>query len=153
MIVCDISDANYQKHLKVTQEVLGELGLSDKKQLIVFNKKDLLNDPMRARIIMRNYPDSFLISSYDEDDIKNVRNHIINFFLSQQDHYDLFIPYQDGDSHSKLRANANIIKMTSHEQGIFYRIRIPDFIFKSLGLSNYILAPDESRNWEQNTEN
>ncbi len=153
VIVCDISDANYQKHLKVTQEVLGELGLADKKQLIVFNKKDLLNDPMRARIIMRNYPDSFLISSYDEDDIKNVRNHIINFFLAQQDHYDLFIPYQDGDSHSKLRANANIIKMTSHEQGIFYRIRIPDFIFKSLGLSNYILAPDESKHWEQNSQN
>lgn len=150
VIVCDISDPNYQKHLKVTQEVLGELGLKDKKQLIVFNKKDLLNDPMRARIIMRNYPDSFLISSYDESDIKNVRDHIINFFLSQQDHYDLFIPYEDGESHSKLRANANIIKMTSHEQGIFYRIRIPDFIFKNLGLNNYILAPDESQNWEQN---
>lgn len=150
IIVCDISDPNYQKQLKVTKEVLEELNLNEKKQLIVFNKKDLLNDPMRARIIMRNYPDSFLISSFDEGDIKALRDHVINFFLSQQDHYDLFIPYEDGESQSKLRANANIIKMTSHEQGIFYRIRVPDFIFKNLGLNQYILAPDESKEWEQN---
>ncbi|HLW57976.1 MAG TPA: GTPase HflX [Bacteriovoracaceae bacterium] len=149
VIVCDISDPNYQKHLKVTKEVLSELGLGDKKQFIVFNKKDLLNDPVRARIIMRNYPDSFLISSFDEEDIKNLRNHIINFFLSQQDHYDLFIPYEDGEAQSKVRANANIIKMTSHEQGIFYRIRVPDFIFKNLGLNQYVLAPDESKEWEK----
>jgi len=150
VIVCDISDPNYQKQLRVTKEVLSELGLNEKKQFIVFNKKDLLNDPVRARIIMRNYPDSFLISSFDEEDIKNLRNHIINFFLSQQDHYDLFIPYEDGESQSKLRANANIIKMTSHEQGIFYRIRIPNFIFKNLGLNQYVLAPHESKEWEQN---
>src|SRR5690606_30036474 len=137
IIVCDISDPNYQKQLKVTKEVLEELKLNDKKQLIVFNKKDLLNDPMRARIIMRNYPDSFLISSFDEGDIKALRDHVINYFLSKQDHYDLFIPYEDGESQSKLRANANIMKMTSHEQGIFYRIRVPDFIFKNLGLNQY----------------
>lgn len=149
VIVCDISDPNYQKQLKVTKEVLSELGLGEKKQFIVFNKKDLLNDPVRARIIMRNYPESFLISSFDEEDIKNLRNHIIHFFLSQQDHYDLFIPYEDGEAQSKIRANANIIKMTSHEQGIFYRIRIPDFIFKNLGLNQYVLAPDESKEWEK----
>lgn len=150
VIVCDISDANYQKHLKVTQEVLAELGLAEKQQLVVFNKKDLLNDPMRARIIMRNYPDSFLISSYDEEDIKSLREHITNFFLSKQEHYDLFIPYEDGDAHSRVRGNTNIIKMTSHEQGIFYRIRVPDFIFKNLSLNSYVLAPDQAKEWEQN---
>lgn len=148
VIVCDISDPNYQKHLRVTQEVLKELKIEDKKQFIVFNKKDLLNDPVRARIIMRNYPHSFLVSSYDEEDMKNLRQHIIDYFLSQQDHYDLFIPYEDGEAHSRVRGNANIITTTSHEQGIFYRIRIPDFIFHQLGLGNYVLAPNESKEWE-----
>jgi GTP-binding protein HflX len=59
VIVCDISDPNYAKHLKVTQEVLKELKIEDKQQIIVFNKKDLLNDPVRARIIMRNYPNFY----------------------------------------------------------------------------------------------
>ncbi len=150
LIVCDISDPNYQKHLRVTQEVLKELKIEDKNQIVVFNKKDLLNDPVRARIIMRNYPNSFLVSSYDEEDMKNLRNHVIDYFLSKQDHYDLFIPYEAGEAHSRVRGNANILNTVSHEQGIFYRIRIPDFIFQQLGLNSYVLAPAEAKEWEQN---
>lgn len=142
LIVCDISDPSYQKHLTVTQDVLKELKIEEKQQIIVFNKKDLLNDPVRARIIMRNYPNSFLVSSYDEDDMKNLRNHVINYFLSKQDHYDLFIPYDAGDAHARVRGNANITNTVHHEQGIFYRIRIPDFIFNQLGLNSFILAPN-----------
>lgn len=150
IIVCDISDPNYQKHLRVTQEVLKELGIEEKQQIIVFNKKDVLNDPVRARIIMRNFPNSFLVSSYDEDDMKNLRDYVINFFLSKQEHYDLFVPYEMGEAHSRIRANANIINTVSHEQGIFYRIRIPDFIFNQLGLTDFVLAPTEAKEWEQN---
>lgn len=150
LIVCDISDPNYQKHLRVTKEVLKELKIEDKHQIVVFNKKDLLNDPVRARIIMRNYPNSFLVSSYDEEDMKNLRNHIIDYFLSKQNHYDLFVPYEAGEAHSRIRGNANIINTVSHEQGIFYRIRIPDFIFQQLGLNSYVLAPAEAKEWEQN---
>lgn len=148
LIVCDISDPNFQKHLEVTQDVLKELNIQDKKQLIVFNKKDLLNDPMRARIIMRQYPQSFLVSSYDDEDMRNLRTHVIDYFLSQQDHYDLFVPYDAGDAHARIRANANIVKTGSHENGIFYRIRIPDFIFAQLGLNPFILAPDAPQ-WDQ----
>jgi GTPase len=151
VVVCDISDPNYQKHLRVTQEVLKELGIEEKQQFIVFNKKDLLNDPVRARIIMRNYPNSFLVSSYEEEDMKNLRTHIIDYFLSKQDHYDLFIPYEAGEAHSRVRGNANIINSVSHEQGIFYRLRIPDFIFQQLGLNAYVLAPTEAKEWENST--
>ncbi len=150
LIVCDISDPNYAKHLKVTQEVLKELKIDEKEQVVVFNKKDLLNDPVRARIIMRNYPNSFLVSSYDEEDMKNLRTHVIDFFLSKQDHYDLFVPYEQGEAHSRIRGNANIQNTVAHEQGIFYRIRIPDFIFQQLGLGPYVLAPAEAKEWEQN---
>jgi GTP-binding protein HflX len=145
VIVCDISDPNFQKHLSVTQDVLKELEIQDKNQLIVFNKKDMLNDPMRARIIMRQYPQSFLVSSYSDEDMQELRKHIIDYFLSQQDHYDLFIPYDAGEAHARVRANANIVKMGSHENGIFYRIRIPDFIFSQLGLIPYILAPGHEK--------
>lgn len=152
IIVCDISDPNYAKHLRVTQEVLTELKIDEKQQIVVFNKKDILNDPVRARIIMRNYPNSFLVSSYDEEDMKNLRHYIIDHFLSKQDHYDLFIPYEAGDAHARVRGNANIMNLTSHEQGMFYRIRIPDFIFQQLGLQSYILAPHEAKEWEQNSQ-
>ena len=150
LIVCDISDPNYQKHLQVTQEVLKELDIQEKRQIVVFNKKDLLNDPLRARLIARQYPSSFVVSTYNHDDMQELRTHIVDFFLSQQDHYDLFIPYQAGEAHSRIRANANVMKTGHHENGIFYRIRIPDFIFQQLGLGPYVLAPEQS-SWDNNS--
>ena len=48
IIVCDISDPHFEKHLEVTQKVLGELKLENKDTLLVFNKKDLLADPLMA---------------------------------------------------------------------------------------------------------
>lgn len=143
IIVCDISDPHYKKHLEVTDTVLKELKLQDKERIIVFNKKDLLNDPIRANIIKRAHPDSFIISSFNEKEIFELREYVIKFFLSKQIEFDLFIPYSDGQAHSKIHSKTNIIKDENHEKGIFYRIRVPGFIFDTLGIQQYILAPDD----------
>lgn len=143
VIVCDISDPHYEKHLQVTQEVLDELGVSNKEQMIVFNKKDLLPDEIKQRIIKRKNPNSFLVSSNDPEDIKGLRSAIINFFLEKQNHYDLFVPYDQGHIHSQLEGKTNILNRINHEKGIFYRVRVPSFIFDRLGVNAYVLAPDD----------
>lgn len=145
IIVCDLSDPNYKKHLEVTTEVMEELNIEDKDRIIVFTKKDKVQDMFLPKIAMRNFKASFLVNALDKDDIDNLREYIIDYFLSKQDLYDLFIPYQDGAAHSKLIANSNIVSQKSHEQGIYYRIRIPDFIFNRLGLKPFVLAPHESQ--------
>src|SRR5690606_30828400 len=38
ILVCDLSDPNYKKHLQVTDEVLSELKLEDKDRIVVFTK-------------------------------------------------------------------------------------------------------------------
>lgn len=145
IIVCDISDPNFKKQLEVTQKVLTELNVEDKEKLIVFNKKDLLNDPIKAKITKRIYPNSFVVSSFNPDDMKDLRESIINYFLEKQEKYDLFIPYDGGVAHSTVASKTNIVITTNHERGIFYRIRVPDFIFKTLGLQQYVLSPEDPR--------
>lgn len=144
IIVCDLSDPNYKKHLEVTQEVLEELGIEDKDQIVVFTKKDLIDDPFLPKIVMRNLKASFLVSTLDSEDILGLREYVINYFLDKQAHFDLFIGYEEGEAHSRILGNANIVKQSHHENGIFYRIRIPDFIFNQLSLKKFILAPDEA---------
>lgn len=145
IIVCDISDPHFEKHLQVTKEVLKELNLEEKEQLIVFNKKDKLNDPFKEKIILKNHPGSFAITTFSDQDISDLRNTIINYFLAKQAHYDLFVPYEEGDIHSRIMGHTNILNTVHHESGIFYRIRIPDTIFNSLKLNHYILAPHDPR--------
>ena len=54
IVVCDISDPHYKKQLDVTMEVLKELKVDNKELIIVFNKRDLLNDMLTEKIIKRN---------------------------------------------------------------------------------------------------
>jgi GTP-binding protein HflX len=129
--------------LEVTEKVLKDLEIFDKEKIIVFNKKDLQHDDLKKKIILRTYPKSFLVSSYDDKDITNLRKFIINFFLEKQENFDLFIPYENGEAHAKVSKNTNIIKSFNHERGIFYRIRVPDFIFDGLGLEKFILSPKD----------
>jgi len=142
LIVCDISNPHYQKHLVVTEKVLEELSINKKSRLIIFNKKDLLNDPLQEKIIKRNYPNSFVVSSFDKEDINRLRKHIISYFLDQQESYDLFIPYPEGSSHSKIITKTNIISSQNHETGIYYRVKAPSSIFNPLNLGKFILSPD-----------
>lgn len=145
IIVCDISDPHYEKQLQVTYDVLKELNVTDKETIIVFNKKDQLDDDLLKKIVLRKYPNSFLVSSYDPEDMKALRTHIVEFFLAKQDYYDLFIPYEDGGAHSAVMSKTNVVNTTNHEKGIFYRIRVPDFIFGNLGVKKYILGPNDPR--------
>ncbi|MCF8058728.1 MAG: GTPase HflX [Bacteriovoracaceae bacterium] len=149
IIVCDISDPNYKKQLKVTEEVLEELGVGDKEKFIVFNKKDLLNDPIKAKIIKRVHPDSYVVSSFSDEDMRSLRSHVINYFLDKQDQYDLFVPYDEGAAHSSVASKTNIMKTSNHEKGIFYRVRVPDFIFNQLGLHQFVLKPEESESLQK----
>ncbi len=105
------------------------------------------------KIILRKYPNSFLVSSFDPEDMKALRSHIVEYFLKKQAQYDLFIPYEDGAAHSAVLSKANVVSTHNHEKGIFYRIRVPDFIFRNLGVQKYILAPNDpllrETEWEE----
>lgn len=142
IIICDISDPHLDKQFSVTQEVLKDLGLENKEKLIVLNKDDLLEDSLQKKIIKKKYPGSLCVSSFDKDDMKRLKEHIINYFLNKQDHYDLFIPYEFGNDHSKIASKTNVMKTENYENGIFYRIRVPQFLMNGLNLKKYILAPD-----------
>lgn len=145
IIVCNLSDANYQQHLKTTQEVLSELNIKDKDQIIVFTHKDKLENDFLPKIAMRNFKASFTVDSHNKDEVQNLREYIVEHFLSEQPLFDLFIPYSAGAAHSTVMGNANIMGTHNHESGIYYRIRIPDFIFHQLKLKEFILAPNAEK--------
>ncbi len=145
LIVCDISDPHYKKHLEVTMQILKELGIDQREHMIIFNKRDKLSSPHISKIIARAYPGSLVVSSYETEDVNMLREHICKTFLDKQTLYDLFIPYEQGAAMAKVAKNTNVVKAHNHERGIFYRIRIPAFIFDELGLFPYVLTPDDPK--------
>lgn len=143
VIVCDVSHPQYQKHIEVTESVLDELGITDKEKMLVFNKSDLLKNNFEGNIKARSYQDSFVVSTLDDAQMKDLREKMINFFIDKQATFDLFVEYELGEIHAKIKAQTNIVKSHHFEKGIHYHVKLPQFLFDSLDLKKYCLKPED----------
>ncbi len=141
IIVCDVSNPEWEEQLNVTYEVMDKLKINKKEKLIIFNKIDLVEDQIKLKIIKRTHENSYLVSAYNQKDMQSLKNSIIDKILEKLDHFDVFIPYEQGHLHSQILKQTNILKTTNHDNGIFYRIRTPEFVFNQLGVNKYLLGP------------
>lgn len=63
MLVLDVSSPYVSSHWETTLSVLNELGAGDKPMLTVFNKSDLLTDPVAQARVRSLSPDGIFVSS------------------------------------------------------------------------------------------
>ena len=86
LIVNDISDKNMLAKYEIILKTLENLGLSDnflKNNVInVFNKIDLVQDSSE-HMLYKNFQNSIFISSFDKQNIKELKKSIYNFSLKQ----------------------------------------------------------------------
>ena len=86
LIVNDISDKNMLAKYEIILKTLENLGLSDnflKNNVInVFNKIDLVQD-LSNHMLYKNFRNSIFISSFDKQNIKELKKSIYNFSLIQ----------------------------------------------------------------------
>ncbi|MCY4643931.1 MAG: GTPase HflX [Bacteriovoracales bacterium] len=141
LVVCDISNPDIEKQIEITEEVLKDLGLGEKDKFYIFNKRDRSTDSLHSKIISKKYPYSYFVSAHSEEDMISLRKKILSYFLEKQTIYELFVPYEEGEAHSKISFQSNILTTIHHETGIFYKIRTPDYIFDSMGLHEFQTAP------------
>ncbi len=145
LVVVDGSSEFVESQIEVTDRVLCDLNLHDKKKIYIYNKKDLVKDELDLRIKMRTHKDAYLVSTNSKKDMTKLRDIIIESLLEDQNYYDLFVPYEDGHGHSKIVGNTNIISTSNHQDGIFYRIKTHQHFFDGLGLSKYILSEEKRK--------
>ena len=61
--VVDINHPFFEEHIGVVQSTLNELNCEEKKQIIIFNKVDALNDNHKIAYVKNLFPDSLLVSA------------------------------------------------------------------------------------------
>ncbi|MFO7599384.1 MAG: GTPase HflX [Candidatus Desulfacyla sp.] len=88
--VIDISDDDFERHMKEVDRVLREIGAGDIPQLLVFNKTDRADTAVMDRV-RKNYPDAVLISAARGDHIDRLLNKI-HARLNAPRQYRLSIP-------------------------------------------------------------
>ena len=76
--IIDFSHPYYEDHLKVVEETLKDYGSSEKREIKVFNKVDLIKDKSKIEFVRNTYPDSVLISAQKGINISSLVNRIEN---------------------------------------------------------------------------
>lgn len=80
--VVDIAHKNYKLQMKITEEVLAEIGAAEIPVILVFNKIDALDEPRLGKILSQAYKGSISISAFKDEDIHRLREYIYKFFAA-----------------------------------------------------------------------
>lgn len=122
--VVDLSSPQYEEQIKVTQEVLDEIGAGDKPSLLVFNKADLVKEFYLPKLLERSYIDSLVVSAVRPDDMTRLRDAIYEFFEKDMLELEIVVPYQDTWLQSQIHEYSKVLAKEYLEDGAKFRIRI-----------------------------
>ncbi len=116
--VSDSSDPECPEHIRVTNELLDELGCSGKPIIPVYNKCDLL--PEGASMFFES--DAVAISAIDGRGLDKLLAAIQKALPPTRARAKMLIPYFDGSAASALRKDSVIISEEYRENGLYFEL-------------------------------
>lgn len=111
--VVDASTEHYKLQISVTNKVLGELGASDKPQIIAYNKIDLVGD----RDGVPKMEDILHISAVTGEGIDTLIDRINSHVFSDIQKTKMLIPFSDGAAYSQICEIGNVLSTEYVETG------------------------------------
>jgi GTP-binding protein HflX len=102
--------------------VLAEVGATDVPSLLVLNKRDRLA-PDALAALQAEYPDAFLLSTRNKDDLQALRERIMGYFESDMLDEELHIPFTAQKVVAEIRARMRILSEEYDAEGLTLRVR------------------------------
>ena len=115
--VVDVSYPHYEEHIKVTRQVLNDIGAGDIEQIMIFNKLDLLDDPILPRVLRAAYRGSMSLSATNIGDAKKLRDHIFHHFVKNLVTYKISLDSDDAANISIVYKNCQILETDYEQEG------------------------------------
>lgn len=140
--VVDTSNENYHMQMQVTETVLKELGVKDKRMIYLFNKIDLM--PSGFEIERRD--DVLPISAKTGQGIDTLMTRLRTELFSAWKRARVLIPYSKGELSSFLHDQYTVIRSEYQEEGILFEAELDDAAIGKLSV--YI---DEQRRFSDET--
>ena len=130
LYVVDASDPTCDAQLKVTQDVLFDIGAKDVPSRLILNKADRLDAAAREAILER-FPDAVLLSAHAPQDVAALHQRLVDFFESMMVEADLLVPYARAGGLGDIYESARVVRESYDELGRHLRVRsVPSVIAK-----------------------
>ena len=120
----DASHPACEEHIATVIEVLGELGVADNPTLIVFNKKDLLDNDAKRDYLASEYPDSVWVSAHTGEGIDDLRWTIYNHLEGKRITLNVQIPQHEGKLLSELYRIGEILHTEYEDNNVLMEVKL-----------------------------
>ena len=117
VLLLDISNPYMEDHRKTTLSVLEELGAEDKEIITVFNKIDVLDDPVLMACVRAGNPEAIFISAKSGEGLEELQRFLDKKISKSASVCRLSIPPERHDIISKLHQIANVISLDYQDNG------------------------------------
>ncbi|MBW3534985.1 MAG: GTPase HflX [Gemmatimonadetes bacterium] len=134
--VIDASHSDWDEQVDVVQEVLEELELDQRPQILVFNKIDRLThgeeDALRERIRAFDPTPAVFVSALEEGSQEALKETLKARMRQRLQHVRLRIPARDGQTLAQLYREGEVLSREDQGSGIDLTVRIPSALLGKL---------------------
>lgn len=122
LLVVDASDPNAAKEIDAVRHVLKDIGASEKRSVLVFNKMDLL-DEAQTHELMTAYPDAVQISALSGMGVRGLLYRIAQEASDGDITCTVLIPYEKGMLMRMVHERCQVISERYEEGGLMATVR------------------------------
>jgi GTP-binding protein HflX len=119
-----VPEGKLHEMLAAVDEVLVEIGASERPRLLALNKVDLL-DAERRRELGFRFPDAVQVSGETGEGLDALRDAIEGRFLRTLESMELLLPYEEGAILSELHELAGELEREDTAEGVRVKARVP----------------------------
>jgi GTP-binding protein HflX len=135
--VIDASHPEWEEQAAVVEEVLGELELSDRPVLLVFNKMDLLEDPTAfAARIREIHPEAVLTTTMRTDGVASVKTALRDRARAGRSTLRVVVPADDGARIAAVYRAGEVLSREVTAEGVVLTVRMESWRAKQLSLTD-----------------
>lgn len=123
--VIDITHLQHESHIKVVNDILNDMSISEKPRVLIFNKVDLIKEAGLLKQLKETYRDAIFISAARHIGIDNFKNRLLEIVDAQYEIKNIRLNYQAGSAEHLLYPIARVLKKTSDEQYLYLTLKFP----------------------------
>jgi GTP-binding protein HflX len=122
--VVDASDPSFREQVRVTLDVLGEVGANQAPHWLLFNKIDRVDPEARSALALE-FPAALQLSARSRDDIDILGERIAVQFLGPLERAELFVPWSRYSLVHQIHAQCRVLAEEHEEAGTRITVRGP----------------------------
>jgi len=125
--VVDVSNPTWEEQRAVVNEVLGELGATEKPMLYVFNKTDLLPEEEAAAVrerVSALVPNSVFVNTAEEGGLEPLKRELLRRLREGKRVVEIRLPATDGKALAELYRSAEVVSQESVDGEIVVTARV-----------------------------